>query len=295
MDAEDLLLLGTAMAISAIPTGMPAFVSGAALDRRQAARRGQGRREEPHRRRDARRDERDQHRQDRHADDERDDGLHHLRPGRGSRSTVRATARPARSSRSPARPSRTSPGWRSAWCSTATRPSATTATVVGDPTEAALVVLAAKLGVERRGDPPRLPAAGGGAVRLRVQVHGDLPPRAARRHRARHRARQGRPGRGPRPLRAGRGGPLSGRRCRSSEAQAELDAANRRMGEQGLRVLAFAARLIGDEDAGDDASRTRCRSRRSSGSSAWSGSSTRCGRRPRLRSRPRSAPGSTCG
>ena len=28
----------------------------------------------------------------------------------------------------------------------------------------------------RRGDPPRLPAAGRGAVRLRVQVHGDLPP-----------------------------------------------------------------------------------------------------------------------
>ena len=43
---------------------------------------------------------------------------------------------------------RTSRGSRSGSCSTATRPSPTTARVVGDPTEAALVVLAAKLGVD---------------------------------------------------------------------------------------------------------------------------------------------------
>ena len=47
---------------------------------RQAARRGQGGRQEPHRRRDARRDERDQHRQDRHAHDERDDGRRRSTP-----------------------------------------------------------------------------------------------------------------------------------------------------------------------------------------------------------------------
>ena len=35
MPVDQLLLLGTAMAISAIPTGMPAFVSGPAVDGRQ--------------------------------------------------------------------------------------------------------------------------------------------------------------------------------------------------------------------------------------------------------------------
>ena len=50
--------------------------------------------------------------------------------------------------RSPARRCRTSPGSRSGWSSTATPPSADDGVVVGDPTEAALVVLAAKLGVD---------------------------------------------------------------------------------------------------------------------------------------------------
>ena len=54
MPVSQLLLLGTAMAISAIPTGLPAFVSGDAVLRRQAAGRGEGGGEEPHRRRDAR-------------------------------------------------------------------------------------------------------------------------------------------------------------------------------------------------------------------------------------------------
>ena len=119
---------GTAMAISAIPTGMPAFVSGPALARRQAARRGPRGRQEPHRRRDARSDERDQHRQDRHADDERDDGLDHLR-GRDlvQRSPGRATRRRGRSSPSPACRCPTSPAWRSGWPSTPTPRSATTA------------------------------------------------------------------------------------------------------------------------------------------------------------------------
>ncbi len=53
--------------------------------------------------------------------------------------------------------------------------------VIGDPTEAALVVLAAKLGDRRGGDTARLPTAGRGPVRLRLQVHGDLPPGGRRR------------------------------------------------------------------------------------------------------------------
>ena len=53
----------------------------------------------------------------------------------------------------------TSRAWPSAWRSTATRPSSDDGTVIGDPTEAALVVLAAKLGVsaeETRRAYPRL-------------------------------------------------------------------------------------------------------------------------------------------
>ena len=82
MDAQELFLLGTAMAISAIPTGLPAFVSGLlSLGAKQLA--------------DAKaivknltdvetlgRDERDQHRQDRHPHDEPDDGVGRLRERR---------------------------------------------------------------------------------------------------------------------------------------------------------------------------------------------------------------------
>ena len=53
--------------------------------------------------------------------------------------------------------------------------------VVGDPTEAALVVLAAKLGVDAEETRRDVPARRRGAVRLRVQVHGDVPPFAERR------------------------------------------------------------------------------------------------------------------
>ena len=47
--------------------------------------------------------------------------------------------------------------------------------VIGDPTEAAFVVLAAKMGVSAEETRADAAATGGGAVRLRVQVHGDVP------------------------------------------------------------------------------------------------------------------------
>ena len=47
--------------------------------------------------------------------------------------------------------------------------------VIGDPTEAAFVVLAAKMGVDAAADAGNPAPAGRGAVRLRVQVHGHLP------------------------------------------------------------------------------------------------------------------------
>jgi len=47
--------------------------------------------------------------------------------------------------------------------------------VVGDPTEAALVVLAARLGVDAE-ETRRAHPAGRDPVRLRLQVHGHVPP-----------------------------------------------------------------------------------------------------------------------
>jgi Ca2+-transporting ATPase len=115
--------------------------------------------------------------------------------------------------------------------------------VVGDPTEAALVVLAAKLGVdaeETRRAYPRLAevpfdseykfmatfheATVDGATHLIEMVKGAPDVVLARCSQS--------------------GGPLSGSQIPIAEARADIDAANVRMGEQGLRVLAFAARLL---------------------------------------------------
>ena len=125
--------------------------------------------------------------------------------------------------------------------------------VIGDPTEAALVVLAAKLGVDAAETRRALPAARRGAVRLRLQVHGHLPPRA----------RRSGPSASSSCVKGGpdvvlarcavSGGPLSGSQVPIGEARAGVDAANERMGEQGLRVLAFAAAFrAGRRAPGDD-------------------------------------------
>ncbi len=115
--------------------------------------------------------------------------------------------------------------------------------VVGDPTEAALVVLAAKLGVnadETRRAYPRLAevpfdseykfmatfhrATLDGAERVMELVKGAPDVVLARCSTA--------------------GGPLSGSQTSIDEARAGIDEANARMGGQGLRVLAFAAREV---------------------------------------------------
>ena len=119
--------------------------------------------------------------------------------------------------------------------------------VVGDPTEAALVVLAAKLGVdaeETRRAYPRL---------AEVPFDSDYKFMATF-HRvtlddAEHVIElvKGAP-----DVVLGRcsmsGGPLSGSQVPIDQARADIEAANARMGEQGLRVLAFAARLVGDDE-----------------------------------------------
>jgi Ca2+-transporting ATPase len=120
--------------------------------------------------------------------------------------------------------------------------------IVGDPTEAALVVLAAKLGVdaeETRRAYPRL---------AEVPFDSDYKFMATfHRYEADGREHlielvKG----GPDVVLArcsSSGGPLSGSQLPIEEVHAAIDEANDRMGEQGLRVLAFAARVLGDGEA----------------------------------------------
>ena len=248
MDAQELFLLGTAMAISAIPDRASRVRVGAALLGCEAARGRQGDREEPERRRDARCDERDQHRQDRHPHDERDDGVGRLRRAApGSPSRVRDTARRARSNRSPASPV---PDFTNLALGMVLDSDATVAddgAVVGDPTEAALVVLSAKLDVdaeETRRTYPRL-----------AEVPFDSEYKfMATFHRASSPAANGwsqlvKGGPDVVLARCARaGGPLSDTHVPIDELRPDIDAANERMGEQGLRVLAFAARFVDDDE-----------------------------------------------
>jgi Ca2+-transporting ATPase len=121
------------------------------------------------------------------------------------------------------------------------------ATVVGDPTEAALVVLAAKLGVdaeETRRAYPRVAEVPfdsdykfmatfhritlDGSDHLIELVKGAPDVVLARCSRA--------------------GGPLAPDHTDIGEARAAIDAANEDMGSRGLRVLAFAARVLNASD-----------------------------------------------
>lgn len=117
--------------------------------------------------------------------------------------------------------------------------------VVGDPTEAALVVLAAKLGVnaeETRQTYPRIAEVpfdseykfmatfhhftAAGVDNVIELVKGAPDVVLARCSHA--------------------GGPLSGSQVPIEDVRADIEAANERMGHKGLRVLAFAARLVAD-------------------------------------------------
>ena len=91
------------------------------------------------------------------------------------------------------------------------------------------------------------------------------------------------------------GGPMSGSQIPIAEARADIDAANEEMGEKGLRVLAFAARLRRRRASATAMQSDPMSLTRDLGfHRAWSGSSTRCGLRRRPRSTSRSAPASTC-
>ena len=175
---SELLLLGTAMAISAIPTGLPAFVSGMLS---YGAKQLAAAKAVVKNLTDVEtlgRDQRDQHRQDRHADHEPDDGLHDLRErvlvhrrGRGLPQDRRDPVgrRHAGSGLHPA----------GARAGAGQRRDGRRRRVGGrrpDRGGAGRAVREARC--RRRGDPAGLPADRRGAVRLRVQVHGHLPPRS---------------------------------------------------------------------------------------------------------------------
>ncbi|HET6919166.1 MAG TPA: cation-transporting P-type ATPase, partial [Jiangellaceae bacterium] len=119
--------------------------------------------------------------------------------------------------------------------------------VVGDPTEAALVVLAAKLGVDadetRRAYPRRAAVPFDSEYKFmatfhRVQVDG-----------ADHLIELVKGGPDVVLARCTQaGGPLSGTQVPIDQERPGIEAANRQMGEKGLRVLAYAARVLDDAD-----------------------------------------------
>ena len=130
--------------------------------------------------------------------------------------------------------------------------------IVGDPTEAALVVLAAKGGVDVDETRRAYPRVGRGAVRLRLQADGDLPRdgggRAARSCAASSRER---------PTCCSHARRTSAMRTASTlpvEAVRErVLAENDRLAGEGLRVLAVAARDL--DPAGFRSRGVRCSTR----------------------------------
>ena len=120
--------------------------------------------------------------------------------------------------------------------------------IVGDPTEAALVVLAAKLGVDaeetRRAYPRLAEVPFDSEYKFMATFHRYRDERGVE-----HTIQLVKGGPDVVLARcAMAGGPLSGSQTPIAEARAGIDAANERMGEQGLRVLAFAARLVEDDE-----------------------------------------------
>ena len=154
---------------------------------RAASRRVQGGREVAHRRRDPRWHHGHQQRQDRHADHERDDRDHDAR----RRAVVPDRRRRLREDRRDPRRRRgrgaglLAPGPRARALVRRDRRRRR----IGHrrPDRSRVRGARGQDGSRRRGDPCRAPAPGRGAVRLRVQVHGDVPrpSRVAQRRRAR--------------------------------------------------------------------------------------------------------------
>ena len=273
---SDVLLLGTAMAISAIPTGMPAFVSGLlSMGAKQLA--------------EAKAVVKNLTdvetlgatsaiNTDKTGTLTMNQMMVSVVYANGTWFTVEGEGyrKSGAIRRSPGRRSRTSRGSRSGSCSTATRPSPTTAR--SSATRRRL-----RSSCSRRSSastPRRRGARTRGSRRCR-----STPTTSSWRRSTACRSRAASASimlvkGGPDVVLARcamSGGPLSGSQVPIAEARAEIDAANARMGEQGLRVLAFAARFVDDDELETMADRPDVAHPATSGSSGWSASSTPCG------------------
>ena len=168
--------------------------------------------------------------------------------------------------------------------------------MIGDPTEAAFVVLAAKMGVGAEETRAALPR--------RAEVPFDSEYKFMATFHDRPDWMTGGVLQAPHFMTV-KGAPdividrcshvlWHGEQVPIADVRDELLAANQQMSEQGLRVLAFAVRDV--DDAAMSAATTDPDGRRSPIScwSRWSGSSTRCAPRPSRRFGSRSTPASTC-
>jgi Ca2+-transporting ATPase len=119
--------------------------------------------------------------------------------------------------------------------------------VVGDPTEAALVVLAAKLGIDaeqtRRAYPRLAEVPFDSEYKFMATFH-RVPVDGVDRAVA---LVKGAPDVVLARCRV-EGGPFSGAQAPIEEARAAIEGANQEMGEKGLRVLAFAARVLSEDE-----------------------------------------------
>ena len=148
---------------------------------------------------------------------------------------------------------------------------------IGDPTEGALVVLAAKGGLDVEETRRDLPALGRGAVRRRVQADGDVPRDGGRRPTGRALLRQGSPRRAARPLVQYMD--ADGSASRWARRPTQVLEENDRLAGEGLRVLAVARRDF--DPASFDPAATCWRWSPTWSYSPSSASSTRHARRPR--------------
>ena len=114
--------------------------------------------------------------------------------------------------------------------------------VMGDPTEAALVVLAAKMGVDAEISRREYDGSRWCRSTRRVQVHGHVPPGPHRRQAVPGGTGEGRPGRRCSPA-ARRADWLDGV-VPIDEVADRIQAANDELGSQGLRVMSFAYRHV---------------------------------------------------